>query len=89
MKNKNILMVLTFIVFIIVGGYIYSKRQIPDGDGITNGETNAGDYDNLNSEIIKFISDFDSDALNVTLPDELTIELFELDPENEDLGEIL
>lgn len=89
MKNINII-VLAVVGVIIIGGYLYSQRQIPDGNNNSEEEINNENYDNLNSEIIKFISDFDSNELNVTMSgEELTIELFEPDPENEDLGEIL
>ena len=49
----------------------------------------AEDFEELNSEILELIAEIDAGGLNTTHPDDLlTIELFELDTENEEIGEI-
>ena len=51
-------------------------------------ETSSTDYEDLNSEILELIAEIDVSEFNATQSDDsLSIETFELDPENEELGE--
>ena len=88
MNSKSLLLVLIIGVF-VVGGAYYMLRKPTDRDGDLDTNETLDDYENLNSEIIEFLSVFDVEELNVTQPgDLLSVEPFELDPENEELGEI-
>jgi hypothetical protein len=90
MKNKVILIVLTVIGVIIVGGAITRIRQpgIRRSEDII-AETGSEKYEDLKSEILDMLGEFNDEGLNATqLDDVLSIELFELEPENENLGEI-
>jgi len=95
MKNKFILIALTIIGVIVVGGAITRLRQpgIRNSEDIAK-ETGSEKYENLNSEILELLEEFNDDrsideGLNATqLDDVLSIELFELELENENLGEI-
>ena len=72
MKNKVIVTVAVLIVLVVA--WRAFTPQSPESVG----------YDELDSEIQGFLEDLDS--LDVEPDDELTIEPFELDPENEDMG---
>ena len=90
MKNKFILIALTIIGVIVIGGAITRLRQpgIRNSEDIAT-ETGSEKYENLNSEILELLEEFNGERLNATqLDDVLSIELFELEPENENLGEI-
>ena len=85
MNSKNNLLVIAVLGVIIIGGAIFVLRKPSD----RNLNPENGVYDNLNSEILEFLSDFDAQTLSTNSTDEvLTVELFELDPENQELGEI-
>ena len=90
MKNKVILIVLMVIGVIIVGGAITRIRQpgMRRSEDII-AETGSEKYEDLKSEILDMLGEFKDEGLNATqLDDVLSIELFELEPENENLGEI-
>ena len=91
MKNKVMLIVLTVIgVIVVVGGAITGLRQpgMRKGEDIVP-ETGSEKYENLKSEIIMLLEEMNDEGLNATqLDDVLSIETFELEPENENLGEI-
>ena len=90
MKNKVILIVLMVIGVIIVGGVITRIRQpgIRRSEDII-AETGSEKYEDLKSEILDMLGEFNDEGLNATqLDDVLSIDLFELEPENENLGEI-
>ena len=88
MKNKVILLVLMFIGVIVVGAAITRFRPgIRKSEDIA--ETGSEKYENLKSEILDMLEEFNDEGLNATqFDDVLSIELFELEPENENLGEI-
>jgi len=90
MKNKVILIVLMIIGVIVVVGAITRIRQPGmrrSEDTVT--ETGSEKYETLKSEILDILEDFNDEGLNATqLDDVLSIDLFELEPENENLGEI-
>ena len=84
MKNKALLVAITLIAVIAVGRMITRPpaEEPPE-------ETGADDYTEVNAEIMELIAELEQGAFNATQPgDELSIELFELDPENEGLGDI-
>ena len=89
MKNKVILIVLMFIGVIVVGAAITRLRPgIRKSEDIV-AETGSEKYENLKSEILDMLEEFNDERLNATqFDDVLSIELFELEPENENLGEI-
>jgi hypothetical protein len=88
MNSKNNLLIIAFIGIIIVGGALYVIRKPSDNTYSKTDEENEV-YDSLNSEIIDFLAEFDAQNLRSNSTDEvLTIELFEPEPENEELGEI-
>lgn len=90
MKNKVMLIVLTVIGVIVVGGAIIRLRQpgIRRSEDVV-AETGSERYESLKSEILDMLEEFNDERLNATqLDDVLSIELFELEPENENLGEI-
>lgn len=84
LKNKYIALVLIAIGVIVVGRTLIQRRAPGAGDGVQE-----GDYEDLESNILDLIDDMDSASLEDTGTDDiLTIEPFELDPEDEGLGEI-
>jgi hypothetical protein len=90
MKNRVILIVILVIGFIVAGRAITTLRQPGDqNDEEIVIETGSEDYEDLNSEILELIAEIEAGGFNATqFDDSLSIELFELDPENEELGEI-
>jgi len=72
MKNKVIVTVAVLVVLVLAW-----RSFVPQSPESVS-------YDELDSEIQGLLDDLDS--LDVEPDDELTIEPFELDPENEDLG---
>ncbi len=86
MKNKVLLAVIALIAVIAAGRMLTAPRQQAEAPEV---ETGAEEYDEINAEIMELIAELEQGNLNVTQPgDELSIELFELDPENEGLGDI-
>ena len=82
MKSKNIL-IIAIIGFLLVGG-VLALRQRPSG-----GATETADYEELTASINNLIEALDTDGPEATQPDDLlSIEPFEIDPDNEELGEI-
>ena len=92
MKNKVILIAVIVVGVIVAGRALIVLRQpgVQDGGGDTViDETVLEEYEDLKSHIFELIDDIDAEGLEPTGPDDaLSIELFELDPENEELGEI-
>ena len=89
MKNKVILIVLIIIGFIVAGRAVTTLRQPGDqNDEEIVIETESKDYEDLNSEILELIAEIDAGEYNAAQFDDfLSVDLFELDPENEELGE--
>ena len=82
MKRNNVL-IIAIIGFLLVGG-VLALRQRPGGDA-----TETADYEELTSSILDLIDALDRSGLEIAEPDDLlTIEPFEIDPANEDLGDI-
>ena len=82
MKSKNIL-IIVIIGFLLVGG-VLALHQRPSG-----GATETADYEELTASINNLIEALDTDGPEATQPDDLlNIEPFEIDPDNEELGEI-
>ena len=82
MKSKNILIIA--IIGVILVGSALALRQRPSG-----GETETADYEELTTSINNLIEALDTDGPEATQPDDLlNIEPFEIDPDNEELGEI-
>ena len=92
MKNKVILIVAIIIGVIIAGRALMLRRR--PGAQDSNEDTVIDDaelekYEDLRSGILDLIDELDAEAVEAIQPDdELSIELFDLDPENEELGEI-
>jgi len=79
MKNKVLLAAIALIAVIVAGRMLTAPRQ--------QAETPAAEE--INAEIMELIAELEQGAFNATEPgDGLSIEVFELDPENEGLGEI-
>lgn len=89
MKHKIILIVLIIVGLIAAGRALTTFRQPGDqNDEEIVVETESMDYEVLNSEVFELIADIDAGGFDTTqFEDSLSIELFELDPENEDIGE--
>ena len=89
MKNKIILTVLIVIGFIVAAKAITTLQKPGDqNDEEIVTETGSEDFEELESEILELIAEIDAGGFNATQFDDLlSIELFELDPENEELGE--
>ena len=89
MKNKIIPIVLIVIGLIVAGKAITTFRQPQEQNEEESViETGSTDYEELNSEIFELIAEIDASEFNATQSDDsLSIETFELDPENEELGE--
>lgn len=86
MKNRFLLMMLAVVGIIFVGRVLTVRRQSEDS-AIDDSEPEV--YENLRSNILGLIDDMESEGLNATAPEDLlSIEPFELDPENEELGGI-
>jgi hypothetical protein len=86
MKNKVLLAAIALITVIAAGRMLTAPRQQAEAP---EAETGAEEYEEINAEIMGLIAELEQGSLNVTQPgDELSIELFELDPENEGLGDI-
>ena len=86
MKNKALLVAIALIAVIAAGKMMTSPRQQEEE---STAETGAEDYEEVNAEIMELIAELEQGSFNATQPgDELSIELFELDPENEELGDI-
>ena len=86
MKNKALLVAIAFIAVIAAGRMMTAPRQQAV---VSTAETGADDYEEINAEIMDLIAELEQGAFNATQPgDELSMELFELDPENEELGDI-
>ena len=86
MKNKVLLAAIALIAVVAAGRMLTAPRQQVE---TTEEETGAEEYDEINAEIMELIAELEQGSLNATQPgDELSIELFELDPENEGLGDI-
>lgn len=86
MKNKFLLMMLAVVGIILVGGVLTTRRQPGDS---TIDDTEPEVYEDLRSNILGMIDEMDAEGLNATAPEDLlSIEPFELDPENEELGGI-
>jgi hypothetical protein len=92
MKNKVILIVAIIIGVIIAGRALMLRRrpgaQDSDEDTVID-DAELEKYEDLRSGILDLIDELDAEAVEAIQPDdELSIELFDLDPENEELGEI-
>jgi hypothetical protein len=86
MKNKFLLVAIAIIAVLAAGRILTAPRQQAEAP---EAETGADEYEEINAEIIELIAELEQGAFNATEPgDELSIELFELDPENEGLGDI-
>jgi type II secretory pathway component PulJ len=86
MKNKALLVAIALVAVIAAGRMMTAPRQQAEE---STAETGADDYEEINAEIMELIAELEQGAFNATQPgDELSIELFELDPENEELGEV-
>jgi len=86
MKNKALLVAIALVVIIAAGRMMTLPQQQAEEPPA---ETGADDYDEVNAEIMELIAELEQGSFNATQPgDELSIELFELDPENEELGDI-
>jgi len=86
MKNKVLLAAIALIAVIAAGRMLTAPRQQAEAP---EAETGAEEYDEINAEIMELIAELEQGSLNATQPgDELSIELFELEPENEELGDI-
>lgn len=86
MKNKVLLAAIALIAVIAAGRMLTAPRQQAEAP---EAETGADEYEEVNAEIMELIAELEQGSLNATQPgDELSIELFELDPENEELGDI-
>jgi hypothetical protein len=86
MKNKALLVAIVFVVVIAAGRVMTAPRQQAEE---SSAEIGADDYEEINAEIMELIAELEQGSFNATQPgDELSIELFELDPENEELGDI-
>lgn len=86
MKNKVLLAAIAVIAVLAAGRMLTAPRQQAEEPA---SETDAEEYDEINAEIIELIAELEQGTFNATDPgDELSIELFELDPENEGLGDI-
>ena len=92
MKNKGVLIVAIVIGVIVVGRALTLRRQpgTKEGGGDTIiDDTELEEYENLKSSILDFIDELDAEGIEAIQPeDKLSIEQFELDPENDELGEI-
>ena len=92
MKNRAILVV-AIIIGVIVAGRALTPGFQPgakeSGEETTMNETELGQYEDLESHIEELIDEIDTTGIEAVWPEDLiSIELFELDPENEELGEI-
>ena len=92
MKNKVLLIVAIVIGVIIAGRALMLRRrpgaQDSDEDTVID-DAELEKYEDLRSGILDLIDELDAEAVEAIQPDdELSIELFDLDPENEELGEI-
>jgi hypothetical protein len=86
LKKKYLLMMLAVVGIIFVGRVLTVRRQSGDSD---IDDTEPEVYEDLRSNILGLIDEMESEGLNATAPEDLlSIELFELDPENEELGGI-
>jgi hypothetical protein len=86
MKKKYLLMMLAVVGIIFVGRVLTVRRQSRDSD---IDDTKPEVYEDLRSNILGLIDEIESEGLNATAPEDLlSIEPFELDPENEELGGI-
>ena len=86
MKNKFLLVAIAIIAVLAAGRILTAPRQQAEAP---EAETGADEYEEINAEIIELIAELEQGAFNATEPgDELSIELFKLDPENEGLGDI-
>ena len=86
MKNKVLLAAIALIAVIAAGRMLTAPRQQAEAP---EAETGAEEYDEINAEIMELIAELEQGAFNATEPgDELSIEVFELDPENEGMGDI-
>jgi hypothetical protein len=89
MKNKNTLVILAIAAILVTGSVMNLLKQPSNKGNNTATESESENYENLNSEILEFIAEL-AESLNNIQPDgQLSIETFELEPENEDLGEIV
>jgi len=92
MKNKVILIVAIVIGVIVAGRALTLHRQPgaqDSGEDTVIDDTELEEYEDLKSSILDFIDELDAEGIEAIQPDdELSIELFDLDPENEELGEI-
>ena len=86
MKNKALLAAIALIAVIAAGRMMTAPRQQVEEPTI---ETGTDEYEEINAEIMELIAELEQGAFNATQPgDELSVELFELDPENEELGDV-
>lgn len=92
MKN-NVILIVAIVIGVIVAGKVITLHRQPgaqhsDEDTVID-DTELEKYEDLKSNILDFIDELDAEEIEDIQPDdELSIELFDLDPENEDLGEI-
>ena len=90
MKNRAVLILAAFICFAIAGRILTQPRQPTNlGENVVD-EIELDAYEELESNILDAISELDavSEDTASSSDDILSIEPFELDPENEELGEI-
>ena len=86
MKNKVLLAAIALIAVIAAGRMLTAPRQQAETPEV---EVGAEEYEDINAEIMELIAELEQGSFNATQPgDELSIELFELDPEDEELGDI-
>lgn len=92
MKNRARLIVAIVIGVIVAGRALTSVRQPgarDSGEDTTVDNLEPGQYEDLESHVLELIDEIDATGIEAARPDDLlSIELFELDPENEELGEI-
>ena len=90
MKNKVLMAAIALIAVIAAGRMLTAPRQQAETPAAEEPAAEAGaeEYDEINAEIMELIAELEQGAFNATEPgDELSIEVFELDPENEGMGE--
>ena len=89
MKNRAVLILAAFICFAIAGRILTQPRQLTNlGENVVD-EIELDAYEELESNILDAISELDAVSEEAASSDDiLSIEPFELDPENEGLGEI-
>jgi hypothetical protein len=91
MKNKVLLAAIALIAVLAAGRMLTAPRQQAETPAAEEPAAEAGaeEYEEINAEIMELIAELEQGPFNATQPgEELSIELFELDPENEGLGDI-